>query len=80
MQITQLIPNSSSPIAIATKTSKYYIHKILHIIQIGPTPPPMLPSLDQNEIEQTLYQRRVSDANTLNGIEAITDSLQPYVI
>ena len=40
----------------------------------------MLPSLDQNEIEQTLYQRRVSDANTLNGIEAITDSFHPYVI
>eukprot|EP00484_Ammonia_sp_Unknown_P019274 CAMPEP_0197037628 /NCGR_PEP_ID=MMETSP1384-20130603/14775_1 /TAXON_ID=29189 /ORGANISM="Ammonia sp." /LENGTH=842 /DNA_ID=CAMNT_0042467951 /DNA_START=171 /DNA_END=2699 /DNA_ORIENTATION=- len=43
--------------------------------QIGPTPPPMLPSLDQNEIEQTLYQRRVSDVN-----EALTESIQPLQI
>ena len=72
MQITQLIAITDSNI--------YYKLYIFYYTQIGPTPPPMLPSLDQNEIEQTLYQRRVSDANTLNGIEAITDSLQPYVI
>eukprot|EP00486_Rosalina_sp_Unknown_P009671 CAMPEP_0201592258 /NCGR_PEP_ID=MMETSP0190_2-20130828/190204_1 /ASSEMBLY_ACC=CAM_ASM_000263 /TAXON_ID=37353 /ORGANISM="Rosalina sp." /LENGTH=616 /DNA_ID=CAMNT_0048050951 /DNA_START=36 /DNA_END=1883 /DNA_ORIENTATION=- len=55
----------------------YMLENPDHFSKIGPTPPPMLPSLDQNEIEQTLYQRRVSDAN---GIEAITDSLQPLQI
>eukprot|EP01084_Bolivina_argentea_P238155 400114_1 len=28
------------------------------LIKIGPTPPPILPVLDPNEVEQTLYQRR----------------------